>query len=137
MTSSVEYKGQLRTICVHLASASTMETDAPTDNHGLGQRFSPTDLTATSLASCMLTVMGIKARSMDFDLDGIKVMVTKQMASAPRRIERIELQFEIPPDLGTLDPKTIETLKKTGDACPVRYSLHPDIVIQIDWGPWS
>lgn len=114
-----------------------METDAPVDNHGLGQRFSPTDLTATSLASCMLTVMGIKARSMGFDLNGINVTVSKIMAAAPRRIERIELTFDVPEALQSIDPKTIELLKKVGDTCPVRYSLHPDILVQIDWGAWS
>ena len=137
MTSSVEYKGQLRTLCTHIASNSPLETDAPTDNHGRGERFSPTDLTATSLASCMLTVMGIKARSMDFDLDGTRVSVSKIMASAPRRIDRIELQFEIPENLQSLDTRTVEILKKVGDSCPVRLSLHPDIQVQIDWGSWS
>jgi uncharacterized OsmC-like protein len=137
MTSTVEYTGQLRTICTHLASGSPIETDAPTDNHGLGQRFSPTDLTATSLATCMVTVMGIKARSLDFDLNGIHVNVTKTMAGAPRRIARIDLVFEIPSPLQELDPRTIDILKKIGDTCPVRLSLHPEIEVQIDWGAWS
>jgi uncharacterized OsmC-like protein len=137
MTSTVEYTGQLRTICTHLASGSPIETDAPTDNHGLGQRFSPTDLTATSLATCMVTVMGIKARSLEFDLDGVRVNVTKTMAAAPRRIARIDLAFEIPSPLQVLDPRTIDILKKIGDTCPVRLSLHPEIEVQIDWGAWS
>lgn len=137
MTSTVQYTGQLRTTCTHLASGSLFETDAPTDNHGLGQRFSPTDLTATSLATCMVTVMGIKARSMDFDLDGLRVNVTKSMAASPRRIARIDLRFEVPATLLELPPKTIETLKKIGDTCPVRLSLHPDIEVLIDWGSWS
>ena len=137
MTSSVVYQGELRTICTHISSGSPLETDAPTDNQGKGERFSPTDLTATSLASCMLTVMGIKARSMDFDLNGVQVQVTKIMASAPRRIDRIELAFDIPAALHLLDPKTIDVLKKTGDACPVRHSIHPDIQVQIDWGAWG
>ena len=137
MTSTVEYTGQLRTICTHLASGSPIETDAPTDNHGLGQRFSPTDLTATSLATCMVTIMGIKARSLDFDLNGIHVNVTKTMAGAPRRIARIDLVFEIPSPLQELDPRTIDILKKIGDTCPVRLSLHPEIEVQIDWGAWS
>lgn len=137
MTSLVEYKGQLRTLCTHQASQSVLETDAPTDNHGKGERFSPTDLTATSLASCMLTVMGIKARSMGFDLEGLNVAVSKIMASNPRRIERIELIFQIPEALQPIEPNTIELLKKIGDTCPVRHSLHPDIGVQIDWGAWS
>lgn len=137
MIATVEYQGELRTRCTHLASDSLLETDAPTDNHGLGQRFSPTDLTATSLASCMLTVMGIKARSMGFDLAGIRVGVTKTMASNPRRIEGIELTFQIPAALQAVEPKTIGLLKKIGDTCPVRHSLHPDIKVQVDWGIWS
>lgn len=137
MTSTVEYTGQLRTTCVHLASGSPIETDAPTDNHGLGQRFSPTDLTATSLATCMITVMGIKARSMDVDLNGIRIHVTKTMSASPRRIARIDLQFEIPAPLQQLEPHTTEILKKIGDTCPVRLSLHPDVDVQIDWGFWS
>ncbi|MBM3432028.1 MAG: OsmC family protein [Bacteroidetes bacterium] len=137
MTSKVEYKGQLRMLCTHSASQSVLETDAPTDNHGKGERFSPTDLTATSLASCMLTVMGIKARSMGFDLEGIQVGVRKTMASNPRRIQGIELTFEIPEALQNIEPKTIELLKKIGDTCPVRHSLHPDIQVQVDWGIWS
>ena len=137
MTSTVEYTGQLRTTCFHLASGSPIETDAPTDNHGLGQRFSPTDLTATSLATCMVTVMGIKARSMDFDLNGIRIHVTKTMSASPRRIARIDLQFEIPDPLQQLEPHTTEILKKIGDTCPVRLSLHPDVDVQIDWGFWS
>ena len=137
MTSTVQYTGQLRTVCKHLQSGSLLETDAPTDNHGLGQRFSPTDLTATSLASCMLTVMGIKARSMEFDLDGVQVDVSKIMASEPRRISRIELKFHLPDALKNLETRTIEILKKVGDTCPVRHSIHPDIEVQIDWGAWS
>jgi len=137
MTSTVQYKGQLRTVCTHLASRSVLETDAPTDNHGKGERFSPTDLTATSLASCMLTVMGIKAQSMGFDLEGLQAEVTKGMASNPRRIERIELVFQVPETLQSIEPKTIELLKRIGDTCPVRHSLHPDIDVQIDWGAWS
>jgi len=137
MTSTVQYTGQLRTTCTHLASGSPIETDAPTDNHGLGQRFSPTDLTATSLGTCMVTVMGIKARSMDFDLDGLRVNVTKSMAASPRRIARIDLRFEVPEVLQELDPKTIAILKIIGDTCPVRLSLHPEIEVVIDWGSWS
>ncbi|HMR92830.1 MAG TPA: OsmC family protein, partial [Chitinophagaceae bacterium] len=83
MTSTVVYNGSLRTTCTHIASGAAFETDAPVDNNGKGERFSPTDLLATSLASCMLTVMGIKARSMGFDLDNIKVEVLKQMKPDP------------------------------------------------------
>ena len=137
MTSTVVYNGGLRTTCTHLASGNHFETDAPVDNHGKGERFSPTDLLATSLATCMLTVMGIKARTMDFDLDGIKVEVLKIMKSDPRRVGGIELTFHIPASLSSIDRKTIQILRHTGDTCPVIRSLHPDIEIKVDWGSWS
>ncbi|MFY7898605.1 MAG: OsmC family protein, partial [Chitinophagaceae bacterium] len=86
MTSTVIYKGALRTELTHLLSGSIVENDAPVDNHGKGERFSPTDLVATALASCMLTTMGIKANNMGIDLAGTKVEVTKIMKADPRRI---------------------------------------------------
>ncbi|TMI72116.1 MAG: OsmC family protein [Bacteroidetes bacterium] len=137
MTSTVVYNGDLRTTCTHLKSNSAFETDAPTDNHGKGERFSPTDITSTSLATCMLTVMGIKARTMGFDLNDIKVEVLKIMKSDPRRIGGIELTFHIPGPLKDIDEKTKAILKNTGETCPVMKSLHPDIAIKLDWGEWS
>jgi len=137
MTSTVVYNGELRTTCTHLKSGSGFETDAPTDNHGKGERFSPTDLMSTSLATCMVTVMGIKARTMGFDLDGIKVEVLKIMKAEPRRVGGIELTFHIPPALKDIDEKTKAILKHTGDSCPVMKSIHPDIDVKIDWGSWS
>ena len=95
MTSTVEYEGQLRTVCTHLRSNNSFETDAPVDNNGKGERFSPTDLLATSLATCMITVMGIKARSMGFDLNGVKIEVEKIMKAEPRRVGGINLFFHI------------------------------------------
>ena len=86
MTSTVVYNGELRTTCTHLQSGSSFETDAPVDNNGKGERFSPTDLLATSLATCMLTVMGIKARSLGMDLQEMKAEVLKQMKTEPRRV---------------------------------------------------
>jgi len=137
MTSTVVYNGELRTTCTHLKSGSGFETDAPTDNHGKGERFSPTDLMATSLATCMVTVMGIKARTMGFDLDGIKVEVLKIMKADPRRVGEIELTFHIPQALKDIDEKTKAILKHTGDNCPVMKSIHPDIDVKINWGSWS
>lgn len=137
MTSTVEYKGDLRTICTHLASGNSFETDAPIDNHGKGERFSPTDLMATSLATCMITVMGIKARSMGFDLNDVKIDVLKIMKSDPRRVGGIELTFHIPEALKNIEEKTKQILKNTGNTCPVQFSLHPDIEVKIDWGAWS
>lgn len=137
MTSSVHYNGALRTTCTHLKSGSSFETDAPVDNHGKGERFSPTDLMATSLATCMVTVMGIKARSMGFDLDGVKIDVLKIMKSEPRRVGGIELSFHIPDTLKDLDEKTKTILKHTGNTCPVQMSIHPDIEVKVDWGLWG
>jgi len=137
MTSEVVYKGDLRTTCTHLKSGSGFETDAPVDNNGKGERFSPTDLLATSLAACMITVMGIKARSMDFDLNDIKIEVLKTMAADPRRVSGIDLKFHIPASLAGIDDKTKTILKNTGHTCPVAKSLHPDIVVNIDWDVWA
>ena len=94
MTSKVTYTGGLRTTSEHLRSGNTFITDAPVDNNGLGEAFSPTDTVATGLASCMLTVMGIKARDMGVDMDGATAAVTKHMASDPRRISKIEAALE-------------------------------------------
>jgi uncharacterized OsmC-like protein len=137
MTSTVVYNSGLRTTCTHLQSGSSFETDAPTDNHGKGERFSPTDLMATSLATCMVTVMGIKARTMGFDLNDIKVDVLKIMKAEPRRIGGIELTFYIPDALKDIDEKTKAILKQTGETCPVMKSIHPDIEVKVDWGEWK
>src|SRR5215218_10329902 len=94
MTSEIVYKGALRTEAKHLQSATIIETDAPTDNQVKGEKFSPTDLLATSLGSCMLTTMGIKARDIDVNLDGTQVRVTKIMKQDPRRVGRIKVDFD-------------------------------------------
>ena len=137
MTSTVVYNGELRTVCTHLRSGNSFETDAPVDNNGRGERFSPTDLMSTSLATCMITVMGIKARTMGFDLTGIKIEVLKIMKADPRRVGAIELTFHIPDNLKDLDEKTKAILKNTGVTCPVQLSIHPDIDVRIDWGSWG
>lgn len=137
MTSSVLYAGALRTECTHLQSGSAIETDAPTDNNGKGARFSPTDLLATSLATCMLTVMGIKARSMGFDLDGVQIDVEKKMKADPRRVGGINLTCTIPDALKKLDEKDRSILKNTALTCPVQKSLHPDVEVNMDWGAWA
>lgn len=137
MTSTVEYTGALRTTCIHVKSGNHFETDAPIDNNGKGERFSPTDLLATSLATCMLTVMGIKARSMGFDLEGIKVDVEKIMKADPRRVGGVNLTFHIPENFNHLDAKTISIMRHTANTCPVQYSIHPDIEVNINWGAWE
>ena len=137
MTSHVIYQGALRTSCTHVQSGTILETDAPVDNQGQGQRFSPTDLLATSLAACMLTVMGIKARDLQIDLSGLRFSVQKNMLTDPRRVGSIELHAQIPGLLWTLDEKTKKILKKTGETCPVIKSIHPDIKVNIDWAEWG
>lgn len=137
MISTVVYEGDLRTTCTHLRSGSDFETDAPVDNNGKGERFSPTDLMATSLATCMVTVMGIKARTMGFDLNGVNVDVEKIMKAEPRRVGGINLTFHFPESLQQADEKTRKILKQTGHTCPVAQSLHPDIEVRVDWGEWE
>lgn len=123
-TSKVTYLGELRTSSVHLQSGTTIITDAPTDNNGKGEAFSPTDMVANSLATCMLTVMGIKARDLGVDFSGSTAEVTKVMAAEPRRISEIHVTFTM--NL-VADEKTKTILERTAMTCPVFYSLHPDI----------
>jgi uncharacterized OsmC-like protein len=137
MTSRVVYDGDLRTNCIHLRSGSDFETDAPVDNQGKGERFSPTDTLATSLASCMITTMGIKARAMGFDLTGVEIEVEKIMKPDPRRVAGINLFFHIPNALIDIDQSTKEVLINKGETCPVMMSIHPDITVKVDWGEWK
>lgn len=133
MTATVTYESNLRTTCLHLQSGSVFETDAPADNKGKGERFSPTDLIATGLGACLITTMGIKAESMDIALDGAKVEVTKVMVSDPRRIGKIIVHATMP--ALNLDEKSKEILERVGRTCPVERSLHPDVEldIQFNW----
>lgn len=129
MTASVVYKGDLRCECTHLQSGSVIETDAPTDNRGKGERFSPTDTVCIALATCIITTMGIRAGDMKIDLKGTKIDVTKHMLSEPRRIGKIDIALHIPA-IG-LDEKDKQILQKIGDNCPVMKSLHPDMQVSI------
>lgn len=131
MTATITYESNLRTTCLHLQSGSVFETDAPTDNKGKGERFSPTDLIATGLGACLITTMGIKAESMNIQLDGAKVEVTKVMVSDPRRIGKIIVHATLP--ALNLDEKTIEILERVGRTCPVERSLHPDVELDIQF----
>lgn len=132
-TSKVTYLGNLRTQNKHLKSGSTYITDAPVDNNGKGEAFSPTDTVATGLANCMLTVMGIKARDLEIDLSGATAEVTKTMAANPRRIAKIDIALNLPVDISNKHQKILEN---TANTCPVHHSLHPDIEKKIDfnWG---
>ena len=123
-TSKVTYLGDLRTSSIHLQSGSEIISDAPTDNNGKGEAFSPTDTVANGLASCMFTVMGIKANDLGVDFSGSTAEVTKIMAAEPRRISEIHVNFNM--NLPA-DEKTKTILERTAMTCPVFYSLHPDI----------
>ena len=133
MTSEIIYKGSLRTEAKHLQSNTIIETDAPTDNQGKGERFSPTDLLATSLGSCMLTIMGIKARDMNISLEGTEVSIQKNMKSEPRRVGGIDVRFDFPASL-KLDDKEKIILERAALTCPVAKSIHPDIEMNVDFG---
>ncbi|MEM6686233.1 MAG: OsmC family protein [Bacteroidota bacterium] len=132
MTSKVTYTGSLRTVSTHIKSGNEFITDAPTDNNGKGEAFSPTDTVATGLASCMLTVMGIKAAQLGVNMENTTAEVTKTMASDPRRISKIEVQVYLPFEA---DNKTKKILENTANTCPVHYSLHPDIekIVEFHW----
>ena len=127
-TSIVRYLGELRTSSMHMQSGTEILTDAPLDNHGKGEAFSPTDMVANSLATCMISIMAIKARDMDVELKGTTAEVTKVMAADPRRISEIHIHFEM--DYAA-DDKTKTILERVAMQCPVHYSLHPDIKKEI------
>lgn len=130
MTSQIIYKGTLRTEATHLQSNTVIETDAPTDNQGKGERFSPTDLLATSLGNCMMTIMGIKARDMNLDLNETTIDITKIMKAEPRRVGGINVAFHFPEHLQT-DDKQKKILENAALTCPVAKSIHPDIELDI------
>ena len=128
--TDIDYQGQLRCEAVHQPSGNKLHTDAPVDNHGLGESFSPTDLVATALASCMATIMGIVADRNEVDLTGLKVGVDKSMSASPRRISQLAVAIEMPIPA---DHPQAEMLKDAALACPVHKSLHPDIEVLVNW----
>ncbi len=131
-TSSVIYLGDLRTSSTHLQSGTTIVTDAPLDNNGKGEAFSPTDMVANSLATCMFTVMGIKAKELNVDFSNSTAEVTKIMAAEPRRISEIHITFQMNLEA---DEKTRIILERIAMTCPVYHSLHPKIkkVLVFNW----
>jgi putative redox protein len=133
MTASIVYTGNLRCEAEHTQSGTAIESDAPTDNRGKGEKFSPTDLLCVSLATCMLTTMAIKSNELGVDITNSKAEVTKHMLSDPRRVGKIEVTVVLPRNENEKDRKTLE---KTGDNCPVIKSIHPDIKLDISykWG---
>lgn len=124
MTSKILYLGGLRTLSTHMASSAEMITDAPLDNHGKGEAFSPTDTVANALATCMLTVMGIKAEQHQWEMKGTEAVVTKIMQAEPRRIGEIIVDMHIK---GNFNQKQQTILEKIALHCPVMLSLHPEI----------
>ena len=133
MTSSIEYKGNLSTLCTHIESGNQIITDAPKDNHGNGEAFSPTDLTATSLGACMLSIMGIKAKEMNIDLVHTKAEITNVMYSEPRRIgeKHVKITFPVIDEFKVKKNKDI--FERVAMKCPVYYSLHPDIIKKVEF----
>jgi putative redox protein len=128
VTITAEYLGDLHCRAVHQPSGAVLETDAPKDNQGRGEAFSPTDLCATALLTCMATIMGIQARTLNYDLTGLKMEVRKEMTEAPpRRIARLEIIFLFP---RPADEPTRQRLTRAAETCPVHRSLHPDVAIQ-------
>lgn len=124
MTSEVIYLGDLRTQSTHLASQASIVSDAPIDNNGKGEAFSPTDYVANALASCMLTIMGIKARELNIDISQSRAEVTKIMQEEPRKIGEVQVRIFMSI---SADKKTQTILENVARACPVAKSLHPDI----------
>lgn len=133
MTAEIIYNGQLRTSATHLRSGNSIINDAPVDNHGKGEAFSPTDMVATALGTCILTIMGISAQKNDIDMEGAKAEVTKTMASNPRRIAKIEVIIKMPQK--NFSDQEKQLIEEALNNCPVCRSLHPDMEqdIEIIW----
>ena len=128
MTSKIVYQNDLRTEATHIQSGNSILTDAPTDNKGKGEAFSPTDLVATALASCMLTIMGIKADEMNISIEGTTAETEKIMGSEPRRISQINIHIFVPL---IADSKTKKILENSALTCPVAKSLAKDLVCNV------
>jgi putative redox protein len=124
-TAKTVYLGDLRTSATHVRSGNTLITDAPVDNKGKGEAFSPTDLLATSLGSCMMTIIGIAARTHGFDVDGTVMHITKIMAENPRRVAEVVVEFDFP--VRSYSEKEKSIILHSAKTCPVALSLHPDL----------
>ncbi len=131
MTAKIVYEGDLRCSCVHVQSGSLIETDAPTDNRGKGERFSPTDLLCVSLATCIVTTMGIRASDMSIDLKNSRLEVTKHMLSNPRRVGKIEISLFLEAKNATKEDEAL--LEKIGNHCPVIKSINPEIEVVVEY----
>ena len=131
MTASIIYEGDLRCSATHLQSGTVIETDAPTDNRGKGEKFSPTDSLCVALGTCIITTMALKARDMNIELKDTKIEITKHMLKDPRRVGQIDVTLHFP-NLG-LNEEQRSTLETTGNNCPVAKSLHPDLNMNIQY----
>src|SRR3984957_4483342 len=131
VTIDIEYKGDLRCEAVHQSSGTHLNTDAPKDNQGKGESFSPSDLVATALGSCMMTIMGIAARSLNVDLKGTRITVQKEMVATPlRRIGKLAVKIAIP--VRVTDEQK-QKLQQPALTCPVYKSLHPDVQTPVEF----
>lgn len=133
----IHYAGDLRCTATHRPSAATFVTDAPVDNQGRGESFSPTDLVATGLGTCMVTVMGIRATQKGWSLEGTDVHVKKLMTPPPRRIARLEVSLTVPPAIAAaLSAEARAELEDVARHCPVRLSLRDaiDVPVTFNWG---
>ena len=128
--SNIVYKNNLRTEAVHLSSGETIITDAPVDNNGKGEAFSPTDLVAAALGSCMITIMGIAAQKHNIDISGTSASVKKIMGSNPRKIDEVVIDISMSNHLNENDRKRLE---RAALSCPVHKSLHPDLIKTISF----
>ncbi|MBP7821563.1 MAG: OsmC family protein [Saprospiraceae bacterium] len=133
ITSKVVYNGNLRTTATHIASGNSIITDAPIDNHGKGQAFSPTDLASTSVACCMMTIMGIAAETHGIDMEGATAEITKVMSASPRKIAKVIIKLVMPAKAYSKKEKTI--LLNASKGCPVSLSLSDEVeqLVEILW----
>ncbi len=130
VTINIKYKGSLRNQMTHQPSGQVVTTDAPIDNKGKGEAFSPTDLLASSLGACMVTIMGIKADSLGISIDDTSIVVTKHMSDdLPRRVAQVDINIQIP---HRLSDKHMGSLRRAAVTCPVAQSIHPDLKVVLD-----
>ena len=131
-TVSCRYSGELRCEATHHGSGAVLITDAPIDNSGKGEEFSPTDLLATSVATCMLTIMGITAKGRNWSIEGCTAEVDKQMTeSGPRKVEKLRVHLKLPHHLSN---EQRALLQRVAEQCPVKRSLDPSIQLELIWG---
>ena len=132
MTASIIYQGDLRCQATHLQSGTVIESDAPSDNRGKGEKFSPTDLLCVSLGTCIITTIAIKAKDLNIDVKDTDIEVTKHMLNDPRRVGQVDVNVKFPDSL-FIDEKDKVVLERTGNNCPVAKSIHPDIKLNITY----